>query len=131
MADLERVAHRRGRLELARASCGALGIGEVDDLDVVAAVDPRLRAVRLDEVGDVAGAAAAAGEAERQHRLDDGRGRGGDVDHVHDRAEVLRLAVVDDEQDVAAQVHVLVLEVGQRQRARRGAASRPSRCRGR
>ena len=96
---------------------GALGIGEVDHLDVVAAVDPRLRAVGLDEVRDVARAAAVAGQTERQDRAHGGRGRVRDADHVHDRAEVLRLAVVDDEQRVPAQVDVLVLEVGQRESA--------------
>ena len=47
---------------------GAVGIVQVDDLDQLAAVDPGLRAVGLDEVRDVPGAAAAAGQPERQDR---------------------------------------------------------------
>src|SRR4029450_8533639 len=39
------------------------------------------------------------------------------ADHVHDRAEVLGLAVVHDQQDAPAEVDVLVLEMRQRQGA--------------
>jgi hypothetical protein len=65
----------------------------------------------------VARAAAATGQAERQNRAHDGGGPVRDVDHVHDRTEVLHLAVVHDDQRVPAQVHILVLEVGQRESA--------------
>ena len=41
VADLERVALRRGRFELPERPRGA-GNGEVDHLDEIAAVDPRL-----------------------------------------------------------------------------------------
>jgi hypothetical protein len=75
------------------------------------------RAVRLDEVGDVPGAPAAAGQAEWQNGEDGRRRPVRDADHVHDRAEVLGLAVVHDQQDVPAEVDVLVLEMRQRQGA--------------
>jgi hypothetical protein len=89
------------------------GDGEIDHLDVVAAVDPDLSAVGLHEVCDVPGPAPTAGQAERQDRAHGRCGRVRDVDDVHDRAEVERLTIVDDDQRVAAQIDVLALEVGE------------------
>ena len=111
---LECGTQRSGRLELAERPRRTRD-GQVDDLDEAAAVDPQLRAVGLDEVRDVTRAAAAAGQAERKDRAHDGRRPVRDADDVHDRADVLRFAVVDDDQRVPAQVDVLVLEVGQRE----------------
>ena len=116
MADVEGIALRRGRLELPERS-RSVRDRQVDHLDEVAAVDPDLRAIGLGEVRDVTGPASVAGQAERQDRADGRRSRVREADDVQQRAEVALDPVVHDDQRVAAQVDVLVLEVGEGQEA--------------
>jgi hypothetical protein len=89
---------------------------QIDDLDVVATIDPRERAVRGHEVGDVTGTSTLAGQTEREAGSERRRARGGDVDDVEDTAIVVLLAIVGDQQRVAAEVDVFVLKVRQRKR---------------
>ena len=81
---------RRGRspdLELTERASARSGSCRSTTSTIVAAVDPRLRAVRRHEARDVTRTASFTREPERQRRRERRHGGLRDVDHVHERAE--------------------------------------------